>query len=36
VAKLIQLSGFLDARKLLEGGLREAFAGGKSKGGATP
>jgi hypothetical protein len=36
VAKLIQLFGFLDARKILEGGVREAFAGGKSEGGATP
>jgi hypothetical protein len=36
VAKLIQLFGFLDARKMLEGGVREAFAGGKSEGGATP
>jgi hypothetical protein len=36
VAKLIQLFGFLDARKILEGGVREAFAGRKSEGGATP
>jgi hypothetical protein len=36
VAKLIQLFGLLDARKILEGGVREVFAGRKSEGGATP
>jgi mannosylglycerate hydrolase MGH1-like protein len=35
VAKLIQLFGLLDAGKLLEGGKRAAFAGGKSEGDAT-
>jgi hypothetical protein len=36
VAKLIQLFGFLDARKMLEGGVGAAFIGGKSGGEATP
>jgi hypothetical protein len=35
VAKLIPLFGSLDAEKMLAGGIREAFAGGKSERGAT-
>jgi hypothetical protein len=35
VAKLIQLFGLLDAGKVLEGGRRAAFVGGKSEGGPT-
>jgi len=36
VAKLIQLFGSLDAERMLEGGIREAFAGTKAERGATP
>jgi hypothetical protein len=36
VAKLIQLFGWLDAGKFLEGGASAAFVRGKSEGGATP
>jgi hypothetical protein len=35
VAKLIQLFGMLDARKMLEGGVSAGFVHGKSEGGAT-
>jgi hypothetical protein len=35
VAKLIQLFGWLDAGKVLEGGKMVAFAGGKSGGVVT-
>jgi hypothetical protein len=35
VAKLIQIFGWLDAGKLLEGGVSAAFVRGKSEGGAT-
>jgi hypothetical protein len=36
VAKLIQLFGWLDAGKLLAGGVSAAFVRGKSEGDATP
>jgi hypothetical protein len=35
VAKLIQLFGWLDAGKFLEGGVSAGFVGGKSERGAT-